>query len=109
MGSQALQVVNHGWLLINFYGANFVFWDLISPRLSATMSHLDCVRIVSLRDAIGTLSFRYLKAVPANGCSRAHVSYWEWQFTLDPRREPHVNVPEVVRDEIPSPQGHEED
>ena len=101
--------MNHGWLLINFYGANLVFWDLISPWLSATTSHLDCVRIVSLRDAIGTLSFRYLKAVPANGSSRAHASYYEWQFTLDPRREPHVNVPEVVGDEISSPQGHEED
>ena len=95
--------MNHGWLLINFYGANLVFWDLISPWLSATTSHLDCVRIVSLRDAIGTLSFRYLKAVPANGSSRAHASYSELQFTLDPSREPHVNVPEVVGDEISSP------
>ena len=73
------------------------------------MSHLDCVHIVSLRDAIGTVFLRYVKVVPANGCSRAHEFYCEWQFTLDPSREPHVNVPEVVRDEISSPQGHEED
>ena len=73
------------------------------------MSHLDCVPIVSLRDAIGTVFLRYVKVVPANVCSRAHASYFEWQFTLDPSREPHVNVPEVVRDEIPTPQGHEED
>ena len=64
---------------------------------------------MSVRDAVGAVFLCYVKVVPANGRSRAHVSYCEWQFTLDPRWEPHVNVPEVVRDEIPSPQGHEED
>ena len=101
--------MNHVWLFINFWGAHLVFRELPSLWLRLAMSHLFCAHTASLRDAIGTLSFRYLKAVPANGCSRAHVSYYEWQFTLDPRWEPHVNVPEVVRDEIPSPQGHEED
>ena len=58
---------------------------------------------------MGIVPLSGAKVVPANGSSRAHASYTEWQFTLDPRREPHVNVPEVVRDEISSPQGDEED
>ena len=96
MGYQAIQFVDHGWLLINFCGSHLVFWELLSLWLCATMSHLDCAHIVSFRDAIGTVFFCYVKVVPANGCSRAHVSYCEWQFTLDPSREPHVNVPEIV-------------
>lgn len=64
---------------------------------------------VFLHDVMGLLPACEVKVVPANGSSRAHASYCEWQFTLDPSREPHVNVPEVVRDEISSPQGHEED
>lgn len=108
-GYLAIQVVNHGWLSIHFYGAYLVFWELLSLWLCATMSHLDCAHSASLRDAIDAVFLRYVTVVPANGCSRAHVSYCEWQLTLDPRRQPHVNVPEVVGDEIPSPQGHEED
>ena len=50
-----------------------------------------------------TVSLLLLIVVPANGSSRAHAFYCEWQFTLDPSREPHVNVPEVVGDEISSP------
>ena len=64
---------------------------------------------LSLHDLMDLVRHCEVKVVPANGSSRAHASYCEWQFTLDPSREPHVNVPEVVRDEISSPQGHEED
>ena len=64
---------------------------------------------VSLHGVMGFAPLCEVKVVPANGSSRAHAPYTERQFTLDPRWQPHVNVPEVVRDEISSPQGHEED
>lgn len=51
---------------------------------------------VFLSGVMGVALFGDVKTVPANGCSRAHEFYWEWQFTLDPSRQPHVNVPEVV-------------
>ena len=91
--------------------------DVYLPLLSARSYSLElgilfdlaCMDTVSLHAVMGAVSLLLLIGVPANGCSRAHAFYCEWQFTLDPSREPHVNVPEVVRDEISPLQGHEED
>ena len=58
---------------------------------------------VSPYDLMDLVPLCEVKLVPANGSSRAHAFYYERQFTLDPSREPHVNVPEVVGDEISSP------
>ena len=90
-----------------------VYLPLLSARSYSLalgiLFDLACMDTVSLHAVMGAVSLLLLIVVPANGCSRAHEFYCEWQFTLDPSREPHVNVPEVVRDEISSPQGHEED
>ena len=88
---------------------NYYLLRLVSFWLSVSLFDLACRDIVFLCELVGTVPLSGAKVVPASGCSRAHASYYEWQFTLDPRREPHVNVPEVVGDEISSPQGHEED
>ena len=91
--------------------------DVYLPLLSARSYSLElgilfdlaCMDTVSLHAVMGAVSLLLLIGVPANGSSRAHASYSERQFTLDPRWQPHVNVPEVVRDEISPPQGHKED
>ena len=88
---------------------NYYLLRLVSFWLSVTLFDLACRDIVFLCELVGTVPLSGAKVVPANGSSRAHASYCEWQFTLDPSREPHVNVPEIVRDEISPPQGHEED
>ena len=82
---------------------NYYLLRLVSFWLSATLFDLACKDNVFLCELVGTVPLSGAKVVPANGSSRAHASYSELQFTLDPSREPHVNVPEVVGDEISSP------
>lgn len=84
-----------------------VYLPLLSARsyslVLGILFDLVCMDTVFLHAVMGAVSLLLLIVVPANGSSRAHASYTEWQFTLDPSREPHVNVPEVVGDEISSP------
>ena len=95
--------MSRGLLSIKRYGADLVFLFLFLFLLFAPWILCSFATKWALRP------FGDVYTVPANGRSRAHEFYCEWQITLDPRREPHVNVPEVVRDEISTPQGHEED
>ena len=84
-----------------------VYLPLLSARsyslVLGILFDLACMDTVFLHAVMGAVSLLLLIVVPANASSWAHAFYYERQFTLDPSREPHVNVPEVVGDEISSP------